>query len=85
MGIIGRLLILQNIKERKNMYTSSKTQALDESYSNFRKSLGDMETEDLEILLDAYTIMGIPLFEAQIKAIKDELEFRNTSLGKELL
>jgi hypothetical protein len=44
-----------------------------------------METEDLEILLDAYTIMGIPLFEAQIKAIKDELEFRNTSLGKELL
>ena len=44
-----------------------------------------METEDLEILLDAYTIMGIPLFEAQINAIKDELEFRNTSLGKELL
>jgi hypothetical protein len=85
MGIIGRLLILQSIKERRNMYTSSKTRVLDESYSNFRKSLGDMETEDLEILLDAYTIMGIPLFEAQINAIKDELEFRNTSLGKELL
>lgn len=68
------------------MYTSSKIQALDESYSKFRKSLGDMETEDLEILLDAYTIlMGISLFEAQIKAIKDELEFRNTSLGRELL
>ena len=67
------------------MYTSSKTRVLDESYFNFRKSLGDMETEDLEILLDAYTIMGIPLFESQIKAIKDELEFRNTSLGKELL
>ena len=85
MGIIGRLLILQSIKERRNMYTSSKTRVLDESYFNFRKSLGDMETEDLEILLDAYTIMGIPLFESQIKAIKDELEFRNTSLGKELL
>lgn len=67
------------------MYTSSKTQALDESYSNFRKNLGDIETSDLEILLDAYTVMGMPLFEAQIKAIKDELEFRNTSLGRELL
>lgn len=67
------------------MYTSSKTQALDESYSNFRKSLGDMETENLEILLDAYTTISIPLFGLQIEAIKDELEFRNTSLGRELL
>lgn len=67
------------------MYTSSKTQALDESYSNFRKSLVDMETENLEILLDAYTTISIPLFGLQIEAIKDELEFRNTSLGRELL
>jgi len=84
MGIIGRLLTLQNIKERRNMYTSSKTQVLDENYSKFRNTLHNIETSDLEILLDAYIIIDLSIFEAQIKAIKDELEFRNTSLGKEL-
>lgn len=67
------------------MCTSSKTQALDESYSSFRKNLNNIETYDLEVLLDAYTMMGLPLFKTQIEAIKDELEFRNTSLGRELL
>lgn len=67
------------------MYTSSKIQALDENYSNFRMNLFSIETDDLEILLDAYAMMGHHLFELQIKAIKDELEFRNTSLGRELL
>ena len=67
------------------MYISSKTQVLDESYSNFRMNLFRIKTEDLEILMDAYTTMSLPIFETQLRAIKDELEFRNTSLGKELL
>lgn len=67
------------------MYTSSKTQALDENYSKFRNTLYNIETSDLEVLLDAYITMELSIFESQIKAIKDELEFRNTSLGRELL
>lgn len=67
------------------MYTSSKTQALDENYSKFRNTLYNIKTSDLEVLLDAYITMELSIFESQIKAIKDELEFRNTSLGRELL
>lgn len=67
------------------MYTSSKTQILDESYSKYRIVLNSLKTDELELLIDAYTMMNISLFKMQIKAIKDELEFRNTSLGKELL
>lgn len=57
---------------------------MDENYSSFRNTLHNIKTSDLEFLLDTYTVIGMSLFEAQIKAIKDELEFRNTSLGKEL-
>ena len=55
------------------------------SYSNVRKQLYSFEICELEVLQDAYVMMDPNYFELQIKAIKDELEFRKSSLGKELL
>jgi hypothetical protein len=66
------------------MSTTLKTQDLDENYSRLRSQLSTESTEDLQIILDAYNLIGGRFFETSIKAIKDELEFRSTSLGKEL-
>lgn len=66
------------------MSITSKIQDLDESYSRLRLQLSKESTEDLQIILDAYGLIGEHFFKISIKAIKDELEFRSTSLGKEL-
>ena len=66
------------------MSTTLKTQDSDENYSRLRSQLSTESTEDLQIILDAYNLIGGRFFETSIKAIKDELEFRSTSLGKEL-
>jgi hypothetical protein len=66
------------------MSTTLKTQDLDESYFRFRSQLSKESTEDLQLILDAYILIGGHFFDISIRAIKDELEFRNTSLGKEL-
>ncbi len=65
------------------MSSTSKTQVLEKSYSNFRRQLRIFSTSDLEVLLDAYREFG-PLDSMQIKAIMDELTFRSTPLGQEL-
>lgn len=67
------------------MSTTSKTQDWGNNYSEMRKGLMRFKTYELETLQDAYTIMDPDMFKLQIKAIKDELELRKTSLGKELL
>lgn len=51
----------------------------------FIKVIQAFKTGDLEVLLDWYNLCGEELFKDQIDAIKGELEFRKTSLGKELL
>lgn len=66
------------------MSTTSKTQGLEKSYSKFRKVLLDIETDELEFLLDIYRMMCPLTYKMEIKAISEELELRNTSLGKEL-
>lgn len=53
-------------------------------YQEFRKALLTFKNDDLELLLDWYALYEDDLFEQQIKAIKDELHFRRSSLGKEL-
>lgn len=67
------------------MFSTSKTPDLASNYSNVRKIAASFKTDELEALLDVCTIMDPIYFELQIKAIKDELELRKTSLGKELL
>lgn len=84
MGIIDKYIILQNIKGRKSMFSSSKTLDLEENYSKLRESLFPIETKDLQLLLDWYILYDDEIFDLQMRAIKDELAFRNTSLGKEL-
>lgn len=66
------------------MSSSLKTQDLEKSYSNYRSALSALETPDLELLLEWYLLYEDEQFKPQIKAIRDELAFRNTSLGKEL-
>lgn len=67
------------------MFSTSKTQDWGNNYSEMRKMLHGFKTDELETLQDAYTIMDPDMFKMQIKAIKDELELRKTSLGRELL
>lgn len=66
------------------MSTTLKTQDSDESYFKYRSLIVDQTTEELEILIDAYSMIDPVYFKTPIKAIKDELSFRDTSLGKEL-
>ena len=49
------------------------------------KAIQAFKTSDLEVLLDWYELCGKELFKDQIDVIRGELEFRKTSLGKELL
>lgn len=54
------------------------------NYADFRKALKDFKIDDIELLLDWYSMYQDEVFKDQIKAIKDELDFRRSSLGKEL-
>jgi hypothetical protein len=83
MEIIANYITLKSLKEQKNMSATSKIQGWEKSYSKFRAALLDVETADLEILVDLYRMM-CPRREMEIKAVLDELELRNTSLGREL-
>ena len=85
MEITDKCITHKNIKGLVSMSTTSKTPDWESSYSEMRKVLHGFKTEELEALSDAYAVMGATLFKMQIKAIKDELELRKTSLGKELL
>jgi hypothetical protein len=85
MEIIGKCITHKNIKGQVSMSTTSKTQDWGNNYSEMRKVLRGFKTEELEALSDAYAVMGATMFKMQIKAIKDELELRKTSLGKELM
>ena len=67
------------------MSTTLKIQDWEKSYSEMRKMFCDFKTDELETLSDAYVVMAASMFKLQIKAIKDELELRKTSLGKELM
>lgn len=67
------------------MSSSLKIQASEKNYSEYRKALSALETDDLKLLLEWCTLYKDPTFKYEIKAINEELEFRNSSLGKELL
>lgn len=60
-----------------------KTQDWEKSYSKYRKALYNISIPDLEILLEWYMLADSG-FSFQIQALRDELEFRNSSLGGEL-
>lgn len=66
------------------MSNTIKTQDLERSYSNFRQELQKFDTDKVEILLDLYKFFPKEHI-MQIKALEDELAFRKTALGKELL
>jgi hypothetical protein len=85
MEIIDKSITHQNLKGLKNMSTTLKIQDWEKSYSEMRKMFCDFKTDELETLSDAYVVMAASMFKLQIKAIKDELELRKTSLGKELM
>ena len=85
MEITDKCITHRNIKGLRNMSTISKTQDWESSYSKIRKLLHAFKMDELEFLQDAYTMMNPVLHELQIKAIKDELQLRKTSLGRELL
>ena len=51
----------------------------------FIKAVQALKTDDLELLLDWYGMYDKTLFKDQIEIIKSVLEFRKTSLGKELM
>lgn len=53
--------------------------------NDFIKAIQAFKTDELEVLLDWYGICGETLFKDQIEVIKNELDFRKTSLGKELM
>jgi len=55
----------------------------EESYFKYRKILCCFNTSDLRALLEGY-LLADSGFDLQIQAIRDELEFRNSPLGKEL-
>lgn len=50
----------------------------------YRMQLIDMETHELEFLVDVYTHITPDEFKEQIELITAELEFRKSPLGKEL-
>ncbi len=85
MEIIDKYITHKNIKGLRSMSTTSKTPDWVNNYSEMRKIIIRFKTDELETLQDAYTVMGPDMFKVQIKAIKDELELRKTSLGKELM
>jgi hypothetical protein len=85
MEITDKFIMYQNIREQKNMSTTLKTPGWESSYFKVRKVAANFKTDELESLQDAYAMMDPGHYELQIKAIKDELELRKTSLGKELL
>jgi hypothetical protein len=85
MEIIDRFITHKNIKGLRSMSFTSKIPDWESSYSKMRKRITTFKMDELEVLQDAYIMMDPSYFELQIKAIKDELEFRKSSLGKELL
>lgn len=69
------------------MLSILKTQDWDVNSFNselYKKLLIDMKTFELELILDAYAHISPDEFKRQIELIRDELRFRQTSLGKEL-
>lgn len=66
------------------MSNTIKTQDLEKSYIRFRQELQKIDTDKVEILLDLYKVF--PQEHAmQIKALEDEVAFRKTALGRELV
>lgn len=65
------------------MSISLKTQDSESSYSKYRNAIMQLETDDLETLLDMYAMWSSEYY-TEVKALEDELTFRKTLLGKEL-
>jgi hypothetical protein len=66
------------------MSTTSKTLDWEENSSKYIDGLKKLKNDELELLLDWYRLYDPPQFRNEINAIKEELHFRNSSLGKEL-
>jgi hypothetical protein len=58
MEIIGKCIAHKNIKGLISMSSTSKTQDWENSYSEMRRVLRGFKTEELELLSDAYAVMG---------------------------
>jgi hypothetical protein len=87
MEIIGKCIILRNIKERISMSNTLKIQDWVMNSFNaelYRMQIIDMETHELEFLVDVYTHITPKEFKEQIELITAELAFRKSPLGKEL-
>jgi hypothetical protein len=52
--------------------------------SKFIAAIQSFDIADLEVLLDWYTMYEGGVFNDQIEVIKNQLQFRNSGLGKEL-
>lgn len=66
------------------MSTTLKTLVLEKNSSKYTDGLKKLKTDELELLLDWYRLYDPPKFREEIDAIKAELAFRSTALGKEL-
>ena len=69
------------------MYTISNIQDLEKNSfdsDKFKSAIIAFKTVDIEMLLDWYRIYDKNAFKNQIKVLVDELNFRKSSLGKEL-
>jgi hypothetical protein len=87
MEIIDKFTTHQNLKGLKNMYTISNIQDLEKNSfdsDKFKSAIIAFKTVDIEMLLDWYRIYDKNAFKNQIKVLVDELNFRKSSLGKEL-
>jgi hypothetical protein len=87
MAIIDKLTTQQSIKGQKSMSNTLKTQDWDMNCFNsdlYRMQIIDLETFELEFLIDIYSQTRPSEFKQQLELITAELEFRKTPLAKEL-
>ena len=66
------------------MSTTSKIPDWEKNSSNYTEGLRKLKNDELELLLDWYRLYDPPQFKHEINAIKEELAFRRTALGREL-
>ncbi len=73
-----------NIKGQLSMSNILKALDSEKNYSKFRRSLEPLDFQDLDLLLSAYGMFPFE-YKMEIGAITEELELRNSPLGKELV
>jgi hypothetical protein len=66
------------------MSITSRIPDWEKNSSRYTEGLRKLKNDELELLMDWYRLYDPPQFRDEIEAIKEELAFRNTLLGKEL-